>query len=270
LTSSTQIHPSSIIDKRAEISDGVEIGPFCVVDGPVKLASGVKLVSHVSVAGRAEIGEGTKLYPFAAVGHPPQDFKYKGEDTKLVIGKGCTLREHVTMHPGTATDRGQTVIGDNCYFMATSHVAHDCSVGNNVVFANGVAVGGSSTIEDNVIISGLAAIHQFTRIGKHAFIGGMATVVGDVIPYGSVVGNHARLVGLNVTGLKRRGFSRETIQDMRAAYRLLFAEEGTFQERIDDVARIFAARPEVQDIISFVRFDSKRSLCMPERRDSVG
>jgi UDP-N-acetylglucosamine acyltransferase len=268
--SAPKIHASSIIDKRAEIADDVEIGPFCIVEGPVKLAKGVKLVSHVSVVGLTEIGENTSVYPFSALGHPPQDLKYKGEPTRLVIGKNCTLREHVTMHPGTATHRGVTTLGDNCYLMASSHLAHDCLVGDNVIFANCGTVGGSVTIEDNVIVSGLAAIHQFTRIGRHAFIGGMATVVGDVIPYGSVVGNHARLVGLNVTGLKRRGFSRETIQDMRAAYRLLFAEEGTFQERIDDVARIFEGKPEVQEIIRFVRADSKRPLCMPERHDSVG
>lgn len=263
------IHSSSIVDTRAEIADGVEIGPYCVIDGPVKLASGVKLVSHVSLAGDTEIGEDTIIYPFASIGHPPQDLKYKGERTKLVIGKKCTLREHVTMNPGTVSDRGITSVGDNCYFMMSAHVAHDCEVGNNVIFANCGTLAGSVTVEDNVIISGLAAVHQFTRIGRHSFVGGMAAVAADVIPYGSVMGNHARLMGLNITGLKRRGFTRETIQDMRAAYRLLFAEEGTFQERIDDVARIFEASAEVQEIIRFIRSDSKRAICMPERRDSV-
>ena len=264
MTAKTEIHPSAVIDPRAEIGDGVEIGPFCVVGPDVVVHDRVKLLSHVSLSGHTEIGEDCVLYPFAALGHPAQDFKYRGEKTTLTLGKRNILREHVTMHAGTAASRAKTVVGDDGFFMVGSHVAHDCIVGDRVVFANNAALGGSSVVGDHVIMGGLAAAHQNSRIGRHAFVGGLSAVTTDVIPYGSVVGVQAHLAGLNVIGLKRRGFPRETIKDLRAAYRLLFAEEGTFQERLDDVARLYSENAPVMEIVAFIRDDgSSRALCMP-------
>lgn len=203
----TTIHPSAIVDPAAQLGEGVEIGPFCIVGPKVKLADRVRLMSHVTVAGNTTVGEDCVLYPGVHLGHPPQDFKYQGEDTRLIIGQRNILRENVTMHPGTTFARGQTVVGDDGYFMVGSHVAHDCIVGDRVVFANGAAIGGETTVADHVILGGLAGIHQKSRIGRHAFVGAMAMVTADVIPYGSVIGNHAHLAGLNVVGLKRRGMA---------------------------------------------------------------
>lgn len=259
----TTIHPSAIVDPAAQLGEGVEIGPFCIVGPKVKLADRVRLMSHVTVAGNTTVGEDCVLYPGVHLGHPPQDFKYQGEDTRLIIGQRNILRENVTMHPGTTFARGQTVVGDDGYFMVGSHVAHDCIVGDRVVFANGAAIGGETTVADHVILGGLAGIHQKSRIGRHAFVGAMAMVTADVIPYGSVIGNHAHLAGLNVVGLKRRGMPRETLRDLRAAYRLLFAQEGTFEERVDDVAQIYRENAPVMEIIGFIREDAKRPVCMP-------
>jgi UDP-N-acetylglucosamine acyltransferase len=257
------IHPSALIDKRAELGSDVSVGPFCVVGPEVVLGAGVKLHSHVVVEARTEIGAGTVVHPFAVLGGPAQDLSYKGEDTRLIIGAGNTIREHVSMHRGTVRGRGVTRVGDGGYFMAQSHVGHDCIIGDKVVLAQAAAVGGHTQVGDFVIMGGLSAVHQYGRIGRHAFIGGVAAVVADVIPYGSVFGNHAHLAGLNVVGLKRRGFSREQIHDLRAAYRLLFAEEGTFQERLDDVASAYAHRSEVIEIVDFIRVDAQRPLCLP-------
>ncbi|MEA1942868.1 MAG: acyl-ACP--UDP-N-acetylglucosamine O-acyltransferase [Pseudomonadota bacterium] len=260
---SAQIHPSAIVDSAAELGEGVEIGPFCIVGPKAKLADRVRLMSHVTVAGNTRVGEDCVLYPGVHIGHPPQDFKYQGEDTRLIIGQRNILRENVTMHPGTTFARAQTVIGDDGYFMVGAHVAHDCIVGDRVVFANGAAIGGETTVDDHVILGGYAGIHQKSRIGRHAFVGAMAMVTADVIPYGSVIGNHAHLAGLNVVGLKRRGMPRETLRDLRAAYRLLFAQEGTFEERVDDVAHLYRENAPVMEIIGFIREDAKRPVCMP-------
>ena len=263
LSASPNIHSTAIIDPRAEIAAGVTIGPYCVIEGPVRLHEGVQLQSHVSVVGATEIGADCVVHSFAALGHPPQDFKHDGSETRLIIGPRTIMREHVTMHPGTSHDQRVTTVGSDGYFMVGSHVAHDCTVGDHVVFANNATLGGSTTIADHVIIGGLAAIHQQSRVGRHAFIGGMATVTGDVIPFGSVIGNHASLSGLNLVGLKRRGFPREVIQDLRIAYRLLFADDGTLQERLDSVAEMYPGREEVQEIIAFMRAPAKRPLCLP-------
>ena len=261
--SDTIIHPTAIVEDGAEIGEGVEIGPFCTVGARAVLRDRVRLVSHVTIAGITEVGEDCVLYPNVHIGHPPQDFKFQGEDTTLVLGKRNILRENVTMHPGTAFDRATTTIGDDCYFMVGTHVAHDCEVGDRVVMANNASIGGSSTIEDFVILGAFAGVHQNTRVGRHAFVGGMAKVVADVIPYGSVVGHPAHLAGLNVVGLKRRGMPRQTIRDLRSAYRLLFAEEGTFQERLEDVQDLYKDNEPVMEILAFIRRDAKRSLCMP-------
>lgn len=257
------IHPSAIVDPAAELGAGVEIGPFCIVEAGVKLGAGVKLLSHAQVRGPTTIGDGCVLHPFAVLGGPAQDTSYKGEPTELIVGARNTIREYVTFNRGTVRGKGVTRVGDDGYFMAQTHVAHDCVVGNKVIMAQGATLGGHVEVGDHVIMGGLSAIHQFGRVGAHAFIGGLAAVVADVIPYGSVFGNHAHLAGLNVVGLRRRGFSREQIHDMRAAYRLLFAEEGTFQERLDDVIEVYGDRPEVREIVDFIRVDSARALCMP-------
>lgn len=258
------VHPTAIVDTSAELADDVEIGPYCIVGPNVTLGARTRLVAHVFIERETSLGEDNIVHPFAVLGQPAQDTSYKGEPTKLVIGSRNTIREHVSMHRGTVRGRGKTVIGDNGLFMAQSHVAHDCIVGNNVIFAQGATIGGYVQVGDHVILGGLCAMHQNCRIGNHAFVGGLAAVVADVIPYGSVFGNHAQLAGLNVVGLKRRGFTREAIHDLRAAYRLLFAEEGTFQERLDDVTELYAHVAEVREIVTFIRADALRPLCMPK------
>lgn len=258
-----EIHPSAAVDPRAEIGADVEIGPFCHVGPGAVIADGCRLISHVSVLGRVEVGEGCVLHPFVALGSPPQDFKYKGGDVSLVLGARNTLREHVTMHMGTESGRGTTRVGSDGYFMVGSHIGHDCVVGDGVVFANNATLGGEVTMGDYVIMGGLSAIHQKCRVGRYAFIGGTAPVTGDVIPYG-MVDNHGWLAGLNLVGLKRRGFSRDLIHDLRAAYRLIFAAEGAFTERVEDASRLFSGRSEVMEVIDFVRAPASRPLCGPE------
>jgi UDP-N-acetylglucosamine acyltransferase len=258
-----RIHPTAIIDKSAELGPDVEIGPYCVIGPDVHIGARAKLMAHVFIERLTDIGEECVVYPHAVLGTPAQDTSYKGEPTRLEIGARCVIREHVSMHRGTVRGRGLTSVGPNGMFMAQSHVGHDCIVGNNVVFAQAATLGGHVIIGEYVILGGLSAIHQHGRVGRHAFVGGLAAVVGDVIPYGSVFGNHAHLAGLNVIGLRRRGFSREQIHDLRSAYRMLFAEEGTFQERLEDVARDYEDNPEVQEIVAFARTAAERSLCMP-------
>lgn len=258
------IHPTAIVDRSAELGDGVEVGPYCIVGPNVKLGARTKLIAQVYIERETTLGEDTTVHPFATLGTPPQDTSYKGEPTKLIVGARSIIREHVSMHRGTMRGRGETLVGDDGFFMAQTHVAHDCIVGNNVILAQGATLGGHVRVGDHVIMGGLSAVHQNGRIGNHAFIGGLAAVVADVIPYGSVFGNHAQLAGLNVVGLKRRGFTRDAIHDLRAAYRLLFAEEGTFQERLDDVAELYAHVAEVREIVTFIRADAQRALCMPK------
>lgn len=259
-----KIDPTAVVDPAARLGENVEIGPYCIVGPRAEIGPRVKLMSHVTVRGRTSIGEDSVIYPFTAIGFPPQDFKYKNEETSLIIGKRCVLREHVTMHPGTGVGRGETRVGDDCYFMIGSHIAHDCIIGDHVTFANNGTLGGYVVVEDYVMLGGLAAVHQYCRIGHHSFVAGGAILTTDVIPYGMVQGNTARLMGLNLVGLKRRGFTRETIHDLRAAYRLLFAREGTFQERMEDVAGLFEHRAEVMQIIDFIRGEAQRPLCLPD------
>lgn len=258
------IHGSASVERGADLAAGVRIGPFCHVGAEVVLEADVVLESHVVVAGRTRVGPGTRLFPFASVGHQPQDLKYRGEPSELVIGARNTIREHVTLNPGTAGGGMVTRLGNDCLIMAGAHVAHDCQLGDHVVLVNNATLGGHVTIEEFAIIGGLSAVHQFVRIGKHAMVGGMSGVEQDVIPYGSVMGNRAVLSGLNIVGLKRRNFGRESIHDLRAAYRLLFAQEGTFQERVEDVATLFRHEPLVMDIVAFIRADSSRSICQPK------
>ncbi len=263
---SSKIHPTALVAQSAKIADGVEIGPYCVVGAHVSLSANVRLLSHVSVDGHTSIGEGSTLHPFSAIGQPPQDFKYRDEATLLRIGKGNVIREHVTMHTGTVSGRGETVVGDNCFFMTGSHVAHDCIVGNHVVFANNATLGGRVDIGDYVTLGGLSAVHQLGRVGPYAFIGGGAPVTGDVIPFG-MVDNHGALHGLNLIGLQRRGFGRDTINTLRKVYRLLFKDGGRFSERLAVVRDEYGAIAEIRTIIDFIDEGSKRPLCLPERAD---
>lgn len=257
------IHPSSVVDPQAKLADSVSIGPFCVVGANVELGDDVVLHSHVVVDGDTSIGAGTEIYPFACIGLAPQDLKFRGEKTRLEIGARNKIREYVTMNPGTEGGGALTKVGDDCLFMVGSHVAHDCVVGHHVILANNATLAGHVRLGDFAIVGGLSAVHQFVRIGPHAMIGGMSGVEHDVIPYGSVMGDRASLCGLNIVGLKRRGFDKETIHRMRSAYRMLFADEGTIKERVDDVSDVFGEEEAVAQILEFVRAQSSRGLTQP-------
>ena len=265
----TRVHPTAIVESGARLAPNVTIGPYCLVGPDVEIETGVELVAHVVVGGRTKIGAGSKIYPFASIGLPPQDLKYKGEPSRLVIGKNVIVREHVTMNPGTSGGGMETRVGDHCLFMVGAHVAHDCRIGDHVIFVNSATVGGHVVVGEWAILGGLSAVHQFVRIGRHAMIGGMSGVENDVIPYGSVMGNRAHLAGLNIVGLKRRGFSRDTIHDLRKAYRLIFAQEGTIGERLDDVAELFAKNEAVMEIVAFIKAESSRSICQPLLEDAA-
>jgi UDP-N-acetylglucosamine acyltransferase len=265
---STIIHPTAIVEDGATLGEGCRIGPYCIVGPHVVLGERCDLKSHVVVTGRTSVGPRTRMFPFASIGHAPQDLKYAGEPTTLSIGADCTIREGVTMNPGTAGGLARTLVGDRGVFLANSHVAHDCIVGNDVVFSNNAMLAGHCKIQDFVIIGGGAGVHQFVRIGQHAFIGGMSAIENDVIPYGMALGNRAHLAGLNIIGLRRRGFTRDQIHDIRRAYRLIFADEGTLAERLDDVAAEFATHPFVHEILDFIRDGKDRAICTP--REPVG
>ena len=256
------IHPSSIVEAGAELGEDVVVGPFCTVGPHVRIGSRTRLLSHVSIAGDTTIGSGAVIHPFAALGHPPQDLRYRGERTRLAIGDDAVIREHVTMHLGTPAGRGETRVGSRGFFMTGAHIGHDCIVGDNVVFANNATLGGFAEIADFVTMGGLSAVHQFGRIGAYAFIGGGAPVVGDVIPFG-MVDNHGALNGLNLIGLKRRGFSRESIHTLRGVYRELFFGSGLFEDRLSAISERLGEMREVRMIAEFVRAGAKRPLCTP-------
>jgi UDP-N-acetylglucosamine acyltransferase len=260
------IHPTAIIENGAYIDPTATIGPYCVIGPRVTIQKGVVLKSHVVVDGRTTIGENTIVYPFASLGSPPQDLKYGGEDSELIIGKNNTIREHVTMNPGTQTGAMKTTVGDNCLFMMGAHVAHDCVVGNNVILANNATLGGHVQVGDHVVIGGLAGVHQFVRIGDHAIIGGMSGVESDVIPFGRVKGERAFLAGLNLIGLERRGFDKDSIKNLQRAFNQLFGEEGTMEQRIDSVAQDFANDEGVMRVIDFARNKNKFPLCQPQKK----
>ena len=260
-----RIHPTSIVEDGANIADDVQIGAYANVGPHVTLAPGVVLHPHTVVTGHTHIGEDTEVFPFAVLGAPPQHNAYKDEPTTLLIGKRNKIREHVTMHPGTVQGRGETRVGDDGLFMVGAHVAHDCTVGDQVIMANNATLGGHIDIGSYVFLGGLCAIHQFCRVGAYSFLGGGGILTTDVIPYGSAFGNHARLEGLNIVGMKRRGMPRDVMHDIRAAYRLLFAEEGTLKERLEDAAKLFAGKTEVMSIIDFMQADADRPLCLPAR-----
>jgi UDP-N-acetylglucosamine acyltransferase len=261
--SNTSIHPTSIIEQGAKIGDRVSVGPFCHVGSEAVIGDDVELISHVVIIGPTTLGSGSKVYPNAILGGDPQNTKHKGGYTTLIIGKNCVIREGVTMHRGTDGSRGVTTVGDNCMFLAYAHVAHDCIIGDNVTFSNNVMIGGHVTIGNNVIIGGGAAIHQFTRVGHHAFIGGLAALAHDLIPYGMAIGNHAYLGGLNIVGMKRSGMARPEIHNLRHAVRMLFDRTKPIKIRAEDVRMAFAESAAVADLIEFITTDTKRAYCTP-------
>ena len=258
------IHPTAIVSSNAKIAENVKIGAYSVIDGNVELAEGVEIMSHVCVGGDTYVGEETKIFPFAAIGFQPQDLKYNGEKSKVIIGKHNSIREYVTIHPGTEKGIMKTVIGDNNLLMVGVHVAHDCIIGNNTVLANNATLGGHVEIGNNVIIGGLAALHQFVRIGHHAVIGGMTGVERDVIPYGAVKGDRGHLYDINVLGLRRANFGREEIEAIREAYNMIFFGEKVLAENINDAEKKLQNSDGVKEIINFMRYKSHRSFCLPK------
>lgn len=259
-TRPVMIHPSAVVEPGAQLGAGVEIGPFCHVGPAAKLHDGVRLVSHVVVDGDTTVGEAAVLYPFCTVGLAPQDLKYKGEPTLCEIGARTQVREHCTIHRGTVTGTGLTKVGAGCLLMAVVHVAHDCDIGEGVVIANNVVMGGHVTIGSGAVVGGAAAIHQFVRIGRGAMVGGVSGVEADVIPFGSVIGNRARLAGLNVIGLRRRGVDRAQLLRLRSAVRQVFWGEGVFADRLASARLANSADPLITEVLEFASAPSKRGL----------
>ena len=258
------IHATAIVAPGATVADSVSIGPYCVIGEQVTLGPGVTLEAHVVVGGRTAIGAQCHIFPFASIGLAPQDLKYDGEPSELIIGDNNIIREHVTMNPGTAGGGMVTRVGNAGLFMVGCHIAHDCIIGDHVIMANNATLGGHVTVGDYAILGGLSAVHQFVRIGRHAMVGGMSGVEQDVIPFGSVMGERASLSGLNIIGLKRRDFSRDDIHLLRTAYRMVFADGGTMAERLADVAEQFADNRVVMDIVEFIQAESSRPVCQPK------
>ena len=257
------IHASSIIDKKAKISPKAKIGPFCYIGPHVELSDNVELVSNVHIEGNTIIGKGTRVFPFASIGTQPQDLKYKGEKNSLVIGDNNLIREYVTINPGTEGGGSKTIIGNNCLFMISSHIAHDCKIGNNVIIANNVPLGGHVIIEDSVVIGGNSAVQQFTRIGRLAMIGGMTGVLKDVIPFGLSVGNRNFLQGLNLIGLRRHKYQNQKIIGLDQAYKKIFSSKN-LHDNLSKINGEFKDNELVGEVIKFIERDKKRPICSPE------
>jgi len=256
------IHNSSVIDKKAKISKNVKIGPFCYVGPNVELQENVELVSNVHIEGTTCIGNGTKIFPFASIGTQPQDLKYKNEKNSLSVGKNNIIREYVTINPGTEGGGTKTLIGDSCLFMISSHIAHDCIIGNNVIIANNVPLGGHVTIEDSVVIGGNSAVQQFTRIGRLAMIGGMTGVLKDVIPFGLSIGNRNYLQGLNLIGLRRKKYENKLIIGLDKAYKEIFSSKNLY-ENLSKINGEYKDNKLVSEVIKFIEKDKKRPICSP-------
>jgi UDP-N-acetylglucosamine acyltransferase len=256
------IHSSSIISKKAKIGNNVKIGPFCIIGEYVQLDDSVELISNVHIEGNTKIGKGTKIFPFASIGTPPQDLKYNNEPNSLIVGERNIIREYVTINPGTVGGGGLTSIGNDCLFMISSHIAHDCKVGNNVVIANNVPLGGHVTIEDSVVIGGNSAVQQFTRIGRLAMIGGMTGVLKDVIPFGLSIGNRNYLQGLNLIGLRRKNYENRKIMDLDKAYKEIFSSK-KLHENLSKINDEFESNELVKEVINFIARDKKRPICTP-------
>jgi|TARA_B100001093_G_scaffold278640_1_gene266307 UDP-N-acetylglucosamine acyltransferase len=257
------IHKSSVIDKKAKIGKNVSIGPFCYVGSEVKLGDNVELVSNVHIEGNTIIGNETKIFPFASIGTEPQDLKFKNEKNSLIIGKNNLIREYVTINPGTEGGGGVTTVGDHCLFMISSHVAHDCKIGNNVIIANNVPLGGHVTIEDSVVIGGNSAVQQFTRIGRLAMIGGMTGVLKDVIPFGLSVGNRNYLQGLNLIGLRRKKYENQKIIGLDKAFKEIFASKN-LHENLEKINGEYSDNELVNEVVAFITRDKKRPICSPQ------
>ena len=256
------IDKTALINKEAKIHPSVKVGPYSVIGPRVEIEENVIIHSHVNISGNTNIGKGNIIFPFASIGNDPQDLKYNGEETSLIIGDNNKFREYVSINPGTAGGGGITKIGNNCLFMISSHIAHDCIVGNNVIIANNVPLGGHVTLEDNVVIGGNSAVQQFTRIGKMAMIGGMTGVLHDVIPYGLSTGNRNSLQGLNLIGLRRAKFENKDILGLSEAYKQIFATKN-INENISKLNGSFQENPLVKNVIDFITKDKKRSICTP-------
>ena len=257
------IHKSSEIDKKAKISKNVKIGPFCYVGSGVELSENVELVSNVHIEGNTKVGNGTKIFPFASIGTQPQDLKFKGEQNSLIIGENNLIREYVTINPGTEGGGSKTVIGNNCLFMISSHIAHDCIIGNNVIIANNVPLGGHVTIEDSVVIGGNSAVQQFTRIGRLAMIGGMTGVLKDVVPFGLSIGNRNYLQGINLIGLRRHKYDNQKIIGLDKAFKDIFASKN-LHENLTKINGEFRDNELVTEVIKFIEKDKKRPICLPQ------
>ena len=257
------IHKSSVVDPKSKISSKAKIGPFCNIGPNVVLEDGVELISNVHIEGNTKVGKGTKIFPFASIGTQPQDLKFKGEKNSLEIGENNLIREYVTINPGTAGDKLKTIIGNNCLFMISSHIAHDCVIGNNVIIANNVPLGGHVTIEDSVVIGGNSAVQQFTRIGRLAMIGGMTGVLKDVIPFGLSIGNRNYLQGLNLIGLRRKKYDNQLIIGLTKAYKEIFASQN-FHENLNKINGEHKENELVKEVIAFIEKDKKRPICSPQ------
>ena len=266
--SNSTIHPTAVIDDNATIGENCQIGPFCVVGEHVKLGDNVTLKSHVVVDGHTTVGAGTTIYPFASIGHAPQDLKYHGEPSELIIGENNTIREHATMNPGTEDGGMKTVVGDNNLFMMATHVAHDCIIGNNVIMANNATLGGHVVVGDRALIGGLAAVHQFVRIGDFAVIGGMSGVESDVLPFGRVKGERAHLAGLNLVGLERGGFDKDQIRAIQKSFKNIFDGDGNLDERLAKVADENKDNDIISKIVDFAQHRERFGLCQPQKKSA--
>ncbi len=262
------IDPTARIEPGATIGQDVTVGPYCTIGSNVSLGDGCRLVAHVNLTGHTSIGSRTVIHPFASLGSPPQSVSYRGGPTRLRVGADCDIRESVTMNIGTEDGGGLTEVGERCFFMVGSHVAHDCRVGSNVVVANNVMLAGHVSVGDKVVFGGGAAVRQFVRIGEGAMIVGLSGARADIIPWGMAQGPLAHLVGLNVVGMRRNGFSKADIQNYRSAYRTLFFGEGEFRARLDQVAAEHAGNPRVASLVAFIR-SGKRPLTMAGKRGEV-
>lgn len=266
MSESISIHPTAIVEDGAVIGSGCAIGPYCVIGAKAVLGDNVTLKAHVVIDGITTIGEGTTIYPFASIGSAPQDLKYHGETSELIIGKNNTIREHVTMNPGTEGGGMKTIVGDNGLFMMGAHIAHDCIVGNNVIMANNATLGGHVEVGDHVLIGGLAAVHQFVRIGSYAVIGGMCGVGDDVIPFGRAKGEKAYLAGLNLIGLVRGGFEKDQVKTLQRVFNKLFTGDGNLEDRLSAIETEYAENDLVMSIMRFARQKDRFGLCQPEKK----
>ena len=260
------IHKTSVIDTNAKISKNVTIGPFCYIGPNVYLGENVTLISNVLIEGNTKIGQNTKIFPFASIGTQPQDLKFDNEKNSITVGENNIIREYVTINPGTRGGGLETIIGDNCLFMISSHIAHDCKIGNNVIIANNVPLGGHVTVEDSVVIGGNSAVQQFTRIGRMAMIGGMTGVLKDVIPFGLSIGNRNYLQGLNLIGLRRKKYENQKIMGLDKAYKEIFSSKN-LHENLNKINGEYNDNELVKEVIKFIEKDKKRPICSPEIKE---